>query len=78
MCSFQSPKQFYSPEDLTHLEWLFDSVWTIFKAQHPVHDGSDENLKTKLRRAMFALTCTGDFRDEDELRTHLLESVDPR
>ena len=73
MGSFQSPKQFYSPEDLTQLEWLFDSVWALVKAQHPRE--SDEELKTTLRRTLFALTCRGNLRDEDELRTRLLASV---
>jgi len=75
MSSFQSPKQFYSPEDLNELEWLFDSVWAMFKAQHPTRKTADEELKTKLRRTLFALTCSGNVRDEDELRAHLLASV---
>jgi hypothetical protein len=70
---FQSPKQFYSPEDLTQLEWVFDSVWARVKAQHP-HE-SDDKLKTSLRRMLFALTCRGNLRDEDELRARLLSSV---
>ena len=76
MGSFQSPKQFYSPEDLNELEWLFDSVWALFNAQHPTRDKlSDQELKTNLRRTLFALTCSGNFSDEDELRAHLLASV---
>ena len=75
MGSFQSPKQFYSPEDLNELEWLFDSVWAMFKAQHPTRKMPDEELKTNLRRTLFALTCSGNLRDEDELRAHLLASV---
>ena len=35
----------------------------------------DEELKTKLHRTLFALTCSGNLRDEDELRAHLLASV---
>jgi len=73
MGSFHSPKQFYSPEDLTQLEWLFDSVWALVQAQHPRE--SDEELKINLRRTLFALTCRGNLRDEDELRAHLLASV---
>src|SRR5262249_29490132 len=75
MGSFQPPKHAYSPEDLNELDWLFDSVWAIFKAQHPTREVPDEELKTKLRRTLFALTCSGNIRDEDELRAHLLASV---
>jgi hypothetical protein len=41
--------QFYSPEDLNELEWLFDPVWAMFKAQHPTREVPDEDLKTNLR-----------------------------
>ena len=76
MGSFQPPKHAYSPEDLNQLEWLFDSVWTMYKAQHPTRDeASDETLKTTLRQSLFALACCGELGDEDELRARLLASV---
>ena len=60
---------------LNELEWLFDSVWAMFKAQHPTGEVPDEELETNLRRTLFALTCSGNLHDEDELRAHLLASV---
>jgi hypothetical protein len=79
MGSFQPPKHAYSPEDLNQLEWLFDSVWTMFKAQHPTRDEvADEERKTTLRQTLFALVCRGGLGDEDELRARLLASVGPR
>ena len=79
MGSFQSPKPFYTSDDLTQLQWLFDSAWTMFKAQHPTRDeASDEEIKTTLRRELFALAFRNDVADEDDLRIRLLASVSPR
>ena len=76
MGSLQPPKHAYSPEDLNQLEWLFDSVWTMYKAQHPTRDEVlDAELKTSLRQTLFALAAHGDLGNEDELCARLLASV---
>ena len=76
MGSLQPPKHAYSPEDLNQLEWLFDSVWTMYKAQHPTRDEVlDAELKTSLRQTLFTLAARRELGNEDELCARLLASV---
>jgi hypothetical protein len=77
MGSFKSPKRSYDPLDLEMLEWVFDSAWTTLQVHFPLRDpDKDEELKTALRRKLFALACV-DMYDPDTLRSRLAAGMAP-
>jgi hypothetical protein len=75
MRSVKSSKRFRDPLDLEILEWIFESAWTTVQVNDPFRDfGKDEELKTALRRKLFALACVG-MDDPDMLRSRLVAGM---
>jgi hypothetical protein len=75
MGSYRRPKPAYNSDDLNQLQWVFDTVWFVFETRYPYRDKSkDENLKSAVRRKLFAFTGAG-LNDLELLETNLIDGL---